>query len=131
MPAPANATFSAAAKVAAQNSLLALIDAGSAAKLRLRDSSDVLLWDGTFTDPAGTVNGTTGILTLTFAGGTVNASATGTIAYGEITDSSNTVIWSAPAQAGSSAVAGKVVVNTLSAVSGNPITPISMVFDPT
>jgi hypothetical protein len=132
MPAPASATFSAAAKVAAQTSLLALIDAGSGAgKLRVRNSSDTLLWEAPFTNPAGTVNGTTGVLTITFPAGSVNGVANGTAAYGEVTDDANTVIWSAPAEAGSTAVAGKVVLNTLSVVSGTPITPVSLVFDPT
>lgn len=131
MPAPSSATFSAAAKVAAQTSLLGLIDAGSGAgKLRIRNSSDTLLWEAPFNNPAGTVNGTTGVLTITFPAGTVNAVATGTAAYGEVTDDANTVIWSAPTEAGSAAVAGKVVLNTLSVVSGSPITPVSMVFDP-
>ena len=131
MPAPASATFSAAAKVAAQTSLLGLIDAGSGAgKLKIRDASDVLLWSTALTDPAGTVNGTTGILTITFPAGTVNAVASGTAAYGEVTDDADTVIWAAPTQAGSSAVAGKVVLNTLTVVSGSPLTAVSMVFDP-
>jgi hypothetical protein len=132
MPAPSAATFSAAAKVAAQNSLLGLIDAGSGAgKLRIRNSSDTLLWEAPFTNPAGSVNGTTGVLTITFPSGSPNAVATGTAAYGEVTDDANTVIWSAPTEAGSTAVAGKVVLNTLSVVSGSPITPVSLVFDPT
>lgn len=131
MPAPASATFAASVKVAAQNSLLALIDAGSGpGKFKLRDASDVLLWSTSLTDPAGTVNGTTGVLTITFASGTVNAVANGTVAYGEVTNDADAVLWSAPAQAGSTAVAGKVVVNTLSAVSGSPLNPLSLVFDP-
>ena len=132
MPAPASATFSAAAKVAAQTSLLGLIDAGAGAgKLKIRNSSDTLLWEKDLTDPAGTVNGTTGILTITFASGTTNAVATGTASYGEVTDLAGTVIWSAPCEAGSSAVVGKVVLNTLSVTSGSPLTAVSLVFDPT
>ena len=132
MPAPSSATFSAAAKVAAQNSLLGLIDAGAGAgKLRIRNSADTLLWETSLTDPAGTVNGTTGILTITFPAGTVNAVASGTAAYGEVTDVSNTVIWAAPCAAGSSAVAGQVVLNTLTVTSGSPLTAVSLVFDPT
>lgn len=131
MPAPASAIFSAAARVAAQTSLLGLIDAGSGAgKLRVRSAADVLLWEAPFTDPAGSVNGTTGVLTITFPAGSPNAVATGTAAYGEVVDSANTVIWSAPAEAGSTAVAGKVVLNTLAIVSGSPVTPVSLVFDP-
>ena len=132
MPAPSSATFSAAAKIAAQESLLALIDAGSGAgKLKIRNSSDTLLWSTDLTDPAGTVNGTTGILTITFPSGTVNAVASGTAAYGEVTDASDTVIWSAPCSAGSTAVAGQVVLNTLTVTSGSPLTAVSLVFDPT
>lgn len=129
MPAPSSETFSAAAKVAAQTSLKDLIDAGSSGgKLKIRDASDVLLWTGTLADPCGSVNGTTGQLTITLPTSTVNASATGTAAYGEITDSADTVIWSAPTQAGSAPVSGKVVINTLSLVSGSPATVVSITF---
>lgn len=129
MAVPSTETFSAAAKVAAQTSLKDLIDAGSAGgKLKIRDSSDVLLWTGTLADPCGSVNGTTGQLTITLPTSTVNASATGTAAYGEITDSNDTVIWAAPTQAGSSPVSGKVIINTLSLVSGSPATVVSITF---
>lgn len=131
MPAPAQETFSTSAKVNAQTALRDLIDAGAGAgKLKLRSSADALLWQTNLTDPCGTVAGGTGILTITVPAGTVNASATGTIAYGEITDSNDNVIWSAPAAAGTAPVAGQVVVNTLSAVSGQPLVVVSITFTP-
>jgi hypothetical protein len=131
MPAPSAETFSATVKVAAQTALRDTIDSGSAAgKLRLRSSADALLWEGNLSDPCGTVNGSTGVLTITMPSYTINASASGTIAYGELVDSNNNVHWAAPAAAGTTAVAGQVVVNTLSAVSGQPLTVISIVFNP-
>lgn len=129
MSAPSTETFAAAAKVAAQTSLRDLIDGGSGAgKLKIRDASDVLLWTGTLADPCGTVDSGTGQLTITLPTSTVNASATGTAAYGEITDSADTVLWQAPTQAGSAPVSGKVVINTLSLVIGSPATVVSITF---
>lgn len=125
MPAPAQATYSAAAKIDAHEAFLALIDAGAAAgKIKIRDNSDVLLGTITLTDPAGTVNGTTGQLTLT-AAAAPTAVADGTAAYAEITDSDDTVHLSLPAEAGTSPVSGKVVINTLTIVTGATITLVS------
>lgn len=131
MPAPSAETFGLTVKVNAQTALRDAIDSGAAAgRLRLRDSADVLLWDAPLNDPCGTVAGGTGVLTITLPTSTVNASANGTIAYGQLVDSNNNVHWAAPAAAGTTAVAGQVVVNTLSAVSGQPLTVISIVFNP-
>lgn len=127
MPAPSAETYSAAAKVAAHTALRDLIDAGSSAgKLRIFDSSDTLLWQTNLSDPCGTVNGSTGQLTITVPSGTVNAVATGTAAWGALTNDADTAIWSAPAQAGTSAVSGKLVINTLSIVSGSPVSIVSI-----
>ena len=125
MPAPASTTYSVAAKVAAQTALLGLIDAGTAAKFKFYSSADALLGTQTMTDPAGTVAGGTGVLTLTPSSTSTNASATGTVAYGTITDGSDTVIVSFPAEAGTVPVTGKVVLNTLSFVSGSPFSVVS------
>lgn len=131
MPAPPAETFGLTVKVNAMTALRDAIDSGAAAgRLRLRDNADVLLWDGALNDPCGSVNGTTAVLTITLPTATLNASATGTIAYGQLVDSNNNVHWAAPAQAGTSAVAGVVVVNTLAAVSGQPLTVVSIVFNP-
>lgn len=126
MPAPSVATFSAEALIAAHNTLLALIDTGTAGKWRVRDASDVLLAEGPLTDPAGTVNGSTGQFTLTPDGRDEAAAASGTVAYGEICESDNTVHLSLPAQAGGAPVSGKLVVNTLTVIAGLPFEILSI-----
>ena len=126
MPVPTQATFSAAALVAAQTSFKNLIDAGSAGgSIKIRDASDVLLATIPLTDPCGTIDNGTGQLTLTPAGRDESADATGTAAYAEFCDSNGTVYLSLPAQAGAVAVTGKLVINTLSIVAGGPVEVLS------
>lgn len=125
MPAPSGVEYSAAALVAAHTALLAEIDGGSAAGyVAVRSSSDVLLGVITLADPAGTVNGTTGQITLSFPAAE-NAVASGTAAYGEICDSDDTVIVAMPASAGASPVSGELVLNSLTIASGTPIEVLS------
>lgn len=127
MPAPATATYAAATIVSAHTEVLSDIDAGAGAgKIRLFDDSDTLLCEITLTEPAGTVNGTTGALTLT-PDGAGTAVATGTCTYGAITDSNNNAVVTIPAEAGGSAVSGKIVINSLSINSGAEVTVSSAV----
>jgi hypothetical protein len=128
MPAPVSATYSAAVKIDANQAFLDLLDSGAAALLRIRDSSDVLLVQFTLSDPSGSVNGTTGVLTITPPSAT-NVTTSGTAAYAELCTSGGTVHLSLPAQAGTVAVSGKVVINTLSLVSGAPLNITSIVID--
>lgn len=122
MAVPAVATYSSAALVAANTSFRDLIDSGAGAgSVKIRDSADVLLATCPLNDPCGTVNGTTGQLTFSFNGRDESADASGTIAYAEFCTSSGTVHLSLPAQAGSSAVSGKVVFNTLTVTAGGPV----------
>lgn len=122
MPAPSSATYSAAALVAAHTALRDVIDSGSGAGfVRIRSAADVLLAQVPLSDPCGTVNGTTGQLTLSIAGVDAGADATGTAAYGEVCNSDGDVHLALPASAGASAVAGYLVLNTLSIVSGVPV----------
>lgn len=122
MTVPSVATYSAAAMAAAHTSFKTLIDAGSGAgSIKIRDASDVLLAQVPLSDPCGTVNGTTGQLTFSIAGPDTSADASGTAAYGEFCDSDGVVHLSLPAQAGASAVSGKLVINTLSIVAGGPV----------
>lgn len=122
MPAPSVATPSVAALVGAHNFFVSLLDAGAGPGLcRIRSAADVLLAEITLDDPAGTVNGTTGQLTITFDGRDDSANASGTAAYGELCDSDGTVHYAIPAQAGSTPVAGKLVLNTLTIVAGLPV----------
>ena len=126
MSVPTVATYSAAALVAAHTAFKDLIDAGAGAgSIKIRDAADVLLAQIPLTDPCGTVNGTTGQLTITPSGGDESADATGTAAYGEFCDSAGLVHLSLPAQAGSAAVSGKIVINSLSIVAGGPVEVLS------
>ena len=126
MTVPSSATYSAAALVAAHTSFKDLIDAGSAGgSIKIRDAADVLLAQVPLSDPCGSVNGTTGQLTFSIAGLDSSADASGTAAYGEFCDSDGTVHLSLPAQSGSVAVSGKLVLNTLSIVAGGPVAIIS------
>jgi len=128
MPAPTVATFSAAALIAAHTTFRDLIDSGSGAGfIRVRDAADVLLAQVPLSDPCGTVNGTTGQLTFSIAGQDASADAGGTAAYGQICDSTGAVHCALPAQQGAVAVAGKIVLNTLTIVSGAPVEVVSAV----
>jgi len=126
MPAPTVATYSAAALVAAHTSFLDLIDTGvGAGSIKVRDAADVLLATIPLVDPCGTVNGTTGQLTLAIAARDESADAGGIAAYGEVCDVAGAVHLALPAQAGEAAVAGKIVLNTLTIVAGGPVEVLS------
>lgn len=126
MAVPSVATYSAAALVAAHTSFRDLIDSGSGAGfVRIRSSADVLLAQIPLSDPCGSVNGTTGQLTFSIAGPDTSADATGTAAYGEFCDSDGDVHLALPAQVGTVAVSGKIVINTLSIVAAGPVELLS------
>lgn len=127
MAVPSVATYSAAALIAAHTSFRDLIDSGSGAGyVNIRDSADVLLAVCPLDDPCGTVNGTTGQLTFALtAGGDPSANAAGTAAYAEFCDSDGDVHLALPAQAGSSPVSGKIVLNTLTILLGGAVEIIS------
>ena len=126
MAVPSVATFSAESLIGAHTSLLNLIDTGTAGSVKIRDSADVLLAQIPLTDPAGTVNGTTGQLTLTPDGRDESADASGTAAYAEICESDGTVHLALPAQAGAAPVSGKLVLNTLTIVAALPVEILSI-----
>ena len=128
MAVPTEPTYSVEAKEDAHIAFLALIDAGAAAGyINIRDSGDVLLAQILFDDPAGTVSAVTGQLTFDIAGPDASADATGTAAYGELCDSDANVHLSLPAQSGTVAVSGYIVINTLSIVLGSPVTVVSAI----
>ena len=120
MPAPLVATWTGEAKVSAHTAIRDLIDAGTNGILRIRNSADALLGSVTMTDPCGTVNGTSGQLTITFTG-TGSYSLSGTVAYGELCKSDGTAVLSLPAASGTASSPGFIVLNTLTAVNGGPI----------
>ena len=103
------------------------LDGRGAGSIKIRDSADVLLAEIPLTDPCGTVNGTTGQLTITMSGRDESADASGTAAYGEFCNSDGTVYLSLPAQAGTVAVSWYIVINTLTIVAGGPVDVLSAV----
>lgn len=126
MPAPTEAAYSVPALVAAHTSFRDLLDAGSGAgSINIRDAADVLLATIPLTSPCGTVDGTTGQLTITPDGRDESADASGTAAYGEFCDADGAVHLSLPTQAGSGVVSGKLVINTLYIVAGGPVEVLS------
>lgn len=125
MPVPTEATYSAAAQLAAlvgaHTSLRDLLDAGAGpAELRFRRADDVLLGTVLLSDPCGTVNAGTGVLTITPAGDSTWVAA-GEVAYGELCDSTGAVVLALPAQEGEVAVAGRAVLNTVAASIGGAV----------
>lgn len=125
MAVPAEATYSAAALVAAHTAFKDLIDTGSGAgSIKIRDAADALLATIALSNPCGTVNGTTGHLALSIAGPETSASA-GTAAYGEICDVAGVVHLALPAQAGGSPVSGYIVLNTLTVVAAGTVEVLS------
>lgn len=93
-------TLSTAARNAACNGTVDLVDAGAGAgKLRLKDGGGTVIAEVTFGDPA-FGNAATGVATangLPLSGAGIAAAGAGTdvVTY-EVTDSDNTVIWSGP-----------------------------------
>ena len=127
MPAPSAATYSSDALVAATTSFRDLVDSGSGAGLiRIRDAADTLLGTIVLQDPCGTINSTTGQLTLLIATNVTSAIG-GTAAYGEVCTSAGAVKLAMPCLAGTSAVSGYFVLNTLTVVTGGQINVVSAV----
>lgn len=110
---------------ASNSALLTLLDAAAtAAKVTIHNSSDTLLATITLDDPSGTLNGTTGELTLTAAtNGSVSAS--GTASYATLRDGDNTAYRSLPCSQGTSPLTGYCVISTLALSSGEPIQLVS------
>lgn len=121
-------TYSAAAVVAANTALLGLLDANAnPAKIRIRDAGAVLLAEITLTDPAGTVNGTTGTLTLGIAAQETSAPASGTAATAQITDGAGVVHLTMPCVAGPAPVSGSCVLSSLGVEAGGSVNVTSAV----
>jgi hypothetical protein len=126
MAAPGALTWDAQALIDAHTAVLDLIDAGTGAgKIKLYTAADSLLATLTLTDPAGTVHGTTGQLTLTLAA-SQTGSADGTAAWAEVTDSDDNNVFSCDVSEGTSAVSGELVLNSASIVNGGAITAVTL-----
>jgi hypothetical protein len=127
MPVPTVATYSVDALIAAHTALRNLIDSGSSAgRIDIRGEALELLATVPLSSPAGTINGSTGQFTLSIAA-VGSAAYSGTAAYAEVVDGNHAVHLALPAQAGTAAVAGKIVLNSLSIVAGTEVSVASAV----
>ena len=126
MTVPTVATFSVAALTASNTAYGDTIDgAATAGSVKIRDSGDVLLATIVLDDPSYTIAGGTGQATFTGPGGDTGTT-TGTAAYGEMCDGDDVVQLSLPAEQGTAAVSGKLVLNSLSIISGQEVQIISI-----
>lgn len=132
MAVPADQEWSTALKIANNTATYnLLVGAGtSGCTIKIYDSSDTLLSTVPLDDPPGSVNGTTGELTLTPSGPDTSAAATGTAAYGEVHDAGATWITRMPCEAGSSPVAKRIVLSSLSIVATATVTLTSVTIGP-
>lgn len=120
MTVPTAPAYSAAVNIAVNTAFLGLLDAAATvANLKLRNSADALLATLPLGDPGGTVNGTTGQLALDIT--SVNASSSGTAAYGELCDGDDNVLAAIPCASGNAAASGFIIMNSLTTVAGEPV----------
>lgn len=130
MPAQYLNDWSPAFLIVSHEALVTLIDAHAtnAGSITLHDADDVLLATIPLTKPCGTVNQTTGVLTITTNGREESATA-GTASYATLRDGAGAAHHSLPCEAGTVAVAGKVVLNTLTITAGSPVELDSVVIE--
>lgn len=113
-------TYSAAAKTAAVNSFVTLL--GSGAKIRIKSAGGTVLAEIALANPIGTVNATTGQLTLSISAQEDSALATGDAATAEIATSANVAHLTMPCVQGTIAESGSCVLSSLTVVAGETVT---------
>lgn len=125
MPAPATYEYSVAALVGAHQFFADLLDAGTGnGKIRCLDDDDEILAEIPLS-ASNVVNGTTGQLTITATGPDLSADATDDCTYVQLVDGDGLVHLAIPAEAGTSPVSGKAVINALAIVAGAEVTLIT------
>lgn len=112
--------------VAAHNALLPLIVAGTGVpRITIHNSSDTLLAECPLIDTAGSVNQTSGLLTLTPDGREESAPAGGTPSYASIRDASGNELRSIPCKQGTTADPGWCVLSSMTIIQGEPVEIVS------
>ena len=113
--------------VAVHTAVKTAIDAGAGAGyLSIYNAGGTRLSVLPFTDPCGTVNATTGQLTVVFGSRDAGAEATGTASYARVFDSTGVaLINNLPCVAGSAPVADSCVISSLSIVLNSPVEGVS------
>ena len=127
MPAQHLANWSPTVIVAAHTEMVTILSSGAAAPtLTIHDADDVLLGTITLPDPAGTVNPTTGAVTVTQQAREDSAPTEGVAAYSSLRDGDGVVHRSMPCQQGTVAVLGYCVLNSLQILQGSPVELVSL-----
>ena len=122
-------TWTPAVLIPVNTALLNRIDDGAStgpAALNIYNDADTLLVSLPLTDPAGSVNGTTGALTLT-PGDPATPVATGTADHADLVDNDGAVLKEdIPLAQGTSSVAGSVVLSSLAIDPAFDVTLVSI-----
>lgn len=120
MPAPSQATYAVAIKAAANQAVVTRLDQGAGpATIKFRSALDLLLGAATLADPCGVVDGDDGALDLIVAAQPTGV-ATDVIAYAEVCDGDGVPMVAVPAEAGTTSVAGRLVMESLDVQVGVP-----------
>ena len=128
MPAEFLNEWSPPSIVAAHTGLLGHIDGGSGnGTITVHRADDALLATIPLERPGGAVDGTTGALTLAPDGREEDAPAAGNASYATLRNSDGVALRSLPCEAGSVAVEGKCILNTVEIELGGRVEVISMV----
>lgn len=130
MPAQHLNSWSPSFLIVSHAALVDLLDAHAEnnASLTFHDAADTLLATIPLDKPCGTVDPTTGALTLAVAGREESATA-GAASYASIRDGAGAVHHSLPCEVGTEPVPGKVVLNTLTLTAGGPLEIDSVVIE--
>lgn len=119
-------TWAGSVLVAAHTAVLGEIDGeGATAYVDIYDSGDVLLSTLPLDFPSGTVNGTTGQLTMAFGARDEEAAASGTASYATLCDAADAVLATITCAEGSTPVSNTCVLTSLAIVAGSPVEGVS------
>ena len=122
-------SYSLAAAVAIRETLRGQIIAGAAdPSIAIYDSADVLLATVTIDPDTSVVDPVTADLSLLVAEQEDSAPASGAASYGRVLDGDGDPVVQLPCAAGSVAVAGYLIINSLSVVASAPVEILSAVF---
>lgn len=127
MAAPYLDQWSPATKIAVHEGFVSFLDGPSGnASITIHRNDDVLLAEIPLTRPCGTVNPTTGLITMTALALEESAPAGGFAAYATLRDSAGVPVRSLGCQAGSVPVINKCVLNNLEITESSRVELVSM-----
>jgi hypothetical protein len=113
--------------VPVRTAMLGVIDTGaSRPRFKIYDAGNILLATLPLADPAGSVNGTTGLITLTPGTPETNAPASGVASYATLEDGDGVILDdNIQVDQGTAPVSGKLIISTLNIIGGGTVELIS------